>query len=73
MAVQVAGDKAPLFVKKNRAKTVREGNLRHLEGVEMGRAARVQAESRGGVCMLWQGSGSGGAAEQGRATFMHLS
>lgn len=24
------------------------------------------------ACVSWQGSGSGGAAEQGRATFMHL-
>lgn len=28
--------------------------------------------SAGGVFVLWQGSGGGGAAEQGRATFMHL-
>lgn len=39
--------------------------------------ARVQARKQGEcvhvcACVLWQGSGSGGAAEQGRATFMHL-
>lgn len=47
--------------------------------MEMGRALHgCRPESGESVCMKvcacvsWQGSGSGGAAEQGRATFMHL-